>query len=300
MLSRIPRYTLSPQGIPVFSEPAWGRLRQIHGWTNGLSTDLLNVLLRKHRPAPSMTPATSKTLDVQISPAESKRIAGQLRNTGNVVLPFKLDSSKCDELVSFCLSLPCEPYPKPASSPPEVFLDLENPVAPMNMFTTRQGLDRHPVIAALKGDPVLLAIASEYLGCEPIVISSLIWASPPFGDGPSSEAAQMFHFDMAHPHFMKFFVYLTDVDEANGPHCVVPGTHRRDLKGWKYRLKMGDRIQDEDIERDYPKITQEVTGPKGTIFAEDTRAFHKGKHPRSGVRFVLEVYIANAIVEYSA
>jgi hypothetical protein len=93
-----------------------------------------------------------------------------------------------------------------------------------------------------------------------------IWASLAFGDGPSSEVTQRFHYDTAHPHFIKFFVYLTDVDSDNGPHCVVPTSHRPDIAGWKLRF-VTVRISDEQIERVYPGMTRELVGPKGTVIA---------------------------------
>lgn len=165
----------------------------------------------------------------------------------------------------------------------------------MNIFGLAQGLHRHPAVAALMNDPVLLAIARDYLGCEPILDTFQIWASPAFDRGPSSEAAQVFHYDMAHPKFVKFFVYLTAVTPSSGPHCVVPKTHRRDWVGWKLRFN-SSRISDNDIETAYPALVKELTGRTGLVIAEDTRAFHKGKHPTEGCRFILEAYFVNAVI----
>jgi hypothetical protein len=281
--------------VPALTDILWGRLRRVHGWTNGISTDVLNKLLVAGRRAANTVTATSTLLDSTADPAQARQYADQVRRDSQTTLPMRLDPATCDDIVRFCLSLKCEPYPRPAGSPEDIVLDLSHPVAPMNTFRTKHGIHRHPVIAALMNDPVLLAIARDYLRCEPILSSCLVWASPAFGERPSSEAAQLYHFDMAHPHFIKFFVYLTDVGRENGPHCVVRGTHGRDVAGWKHRF-WGERIADQDIERSYPGRERELTGPKGTIIAEDTRAFHKGKHPTGGVRFVLELYFANAIV----
>jgi hypothetical protein len=122
-----------------------------------------------------------------------------------------------------------------------------------------------------------------------------IWASPAFGDGSPSEVTQWFHYDTGHPHFIKFFVYLTDVDSDNGPHCVVPASHRPDIAGWKLRFRTV-RIGDEQIERAYPGMTRELVGHRGIVIAEDTRAFHKGKQPTRGCRFILELYFVNTRV----
>jgi phytanoyl-CoA dioxygenase PhyH len=296
------RITTAELASPYAAKPAamltelqWWRLRRVHGWTNGLSTDVLNRTLLIGRRAKNESTVHSATLGGDLPPAGAKEFADRVRADSHVVLPFGLDVSVCDDVVSYCLSLKCEPYPRPPSSAEVITFDPDQPQAPMNFFRLRQGLHRHPAVAALMNDPALVAIARDYLGCEPILDSCQIWASPAFGSTPSSEAAQLFHYDMAHPRFIKFFVYLTDVGPDNGPHCVVRTSHRRDAAGWKLRIGTA-RITDEVIDRIYPGMTRELVGPKGTIIAEDTRAFHKGKHPRQGCRFVMELYFVNAIV----
>jgi Phytanoyl-CoA dioxygenase (PhyH) len=186
--------------------------------------------------------------------------------------------------------------PQPTSGPREISLDLNQPIAPLNFFGPAQGVHRHPAVAALMNDPVLVAIARDYLRCDPILDMCQVWASLVFGDRPSKEATQRFHYDAAHPGFIKFFIYLTDVDSNNGPHCVVPASHRPDIAGWKLR-RGGRFVSDEQIERAYPGMTRELVGPRGSVIAEDTRAFHKGKQPRRGCRFVLELYFVNVEVQ---
>ena len=46
----------------------------------------------------------------------------------------------------------------------------------------------------------------------------------------------------------------------------------------------------------HSRVTRELLGPKGTVIAEDTRAFHKGKQPMRGCRFVLELCFVNVVV----
>ena len=239
--------------------------------------------------------AASDTFRCEMPPDQIAQLAGAVRRDSHSLLPIRLDPSVCDDVVAFCLSLKSEPFPRPTSGPQEIVLDLTGPVAPMNFFGLPQGIHRHPAVAALMSDPVLVAMARDYLGCEPILDTCLIWASPAFGDGPSSEVTQWFHYDTLNPRFIKFFVYLTDVDSDTGPHCVVPSTHRPDLAGWKLRLGPA-RISDEQIDTAYPGMTRELLGPRGTVIAEDTRAFHKGKQPRRGCRFVLELCFVNVAV----
>jgi len=274
------------------SELTWSRLMSIHAWTNGYSTELLNRMLVIGRRARNTATARSETFRCEMSPAQIAQYADDVRRNSYSLPPIRLDPSICDEIVAHCLSLTCEPFPRPIPGPEEIALDLNRPVAPMNFFGPAQGILRHAAVAALMNDPVLVAIARDYLECEPILARCQIWASLALGDGRSSEVTHWFHQDTGHPRFIKFFVYLTDVDADSGPHCVVPASHRPDLAGWK--LRRGPvRISDEQIERAYPGMARELVGSRGLVIAEDTRAFHKGKQPRRGHRFVLELYFVN-------
>lgn len=279
----------------MLSELTWSRLARVDAWTNGLSTELLNRLILIGRRARNASPATSETFHYSASPERLGQYGDDVRRNSFALLPIRLDPSVCDDVVAHCLSLKCEPFPRPLSEAQQITLDLNRPVAPINFFELAQGIHRHPAVAALLNDPVLVAIARDYLGCEPILDTCRIWASPAFGDGPASDITQLFHYDASHPGFIKFFIYLTDVDSDSGPHCVVPASHRPDIAGWKLRLGPR-RIGDEQIERAYPGMACELVGPKGTVIAEDTRAFHKGKQPKRGCRFVLELYFVNIVV----
>jgi hypothetical protein len=280
---------------PTLSDRTWRRLARLHGWTNGLSTELLNRWLAIGRRARNTATATSATFQCDVSPEQIAQVGGDVRRNSHSLLPIRLDPSVCDDIVAYCLALKCEPFPRPTCGPDEIAFDVNRPVAPLNFFGPAQGVHRHPVVAALMNDQVLVAIARDYLRCEPILATCQIWASPALGDGPSGEITQLFHYDAIHPGFIKFFVYLTDVDSASGPHCVVPTSHRPDLAGWKLRLGPR-RISDERIERAYPGMARELVGPRGLVIAEDTRAFHKGKRPTRGCRFVLELYFVNVVV----
>jgi hypothetical protein len=90
--------------------------------------------------------------------------------------------------------------------------------------------------------------------------------------------------------FIKFFVYLTDVDETHGPHVYVARSHIRKPKA----VRRDGRIPDDEIVRTYgPDAIVEITGERGTILAVDTRGFHKGKAPESGDRLLFQVEYAN-------
>ena len=66
--------------------------------------------------------------------------------------------------------------------------------------------------------------------------------------GASSEAAQLFHFDMDRIRFLKVFIYLTDVGTENGPHVYVRGSHRSKPPAF-FRDR---RFSDAEVKRAFP------------------------------------------------
>ena len=118
-----------------------------------------------------------------------------------------------------------------------------------------------------------------------------MWWSTAFSNEPSSEAAQLYHFDMDHVKFLKIFVYLTDVDEDQGPHVVVRNTRRR-----KPGVLLDDRrYSDEEILAHYSadRIVS-IAGPAGTMFAEDTSGLHKARLVKRGHRLLLQLMYATS------
>jgi hypothetical protein len=141
-----------------------------------------------------------------------------------------------------------------------------------------------PVARSLADDPVLRWIAARYLRTIPRLIGVNLWWSYPVVSSleERNQAAQMFHYDLDDFKFIKFFFYLTNVDEHSGPHVVIKGTHRRKtFKSTLDRLKVR-RYTDQEISAAYPgdRILP-IVGPAGTGFAEDTLAIHKGRAPAS-------------------
>ena len=152
---------------------------------------------------------------------------------------------------------------------------------------------KNPAIHEIALDPALLKIAQDYLGAKPILCSVVMWWSFPVDDieKQAAAAAQEYHFDMDHLKFFKFFFYLNDVDENNGPHCYVKNSHKRLPSKF---LKRG-RFSDKDIEDHYRNDALELKGPAGTVLAVDTRGLHKGKPLKSGSRLLLQVQFTNSL-----
>jgi hypothetical protein len=147
-----------------------------------------------------------------------------------------------------------------------------------------------PLLQALSRDAQLLAIARKYLQTEPVLIGVRLWWSfvGPADPDEQMKSAQGFHYDIDGYRGLTFFFYLTDVGLSHGPHVCVRGTHAK--KSWKHIVSLYKGRSDEEINSCYGLESQVVScGPAGSGFAEDICGFHKGLHPESGDRLIVQL-----------
>lgn len=108
----------------------------------------------------------------------------------------------------------------------------------------------------------VISLAQSYLGCFPTLYSLNCWwhkfTGQPYG-------TQKDHRDYDDFRFLAFFIYLTDIDEDNGPHVFHPATQD------------GSPTNGEVI----------ITGKAGTAILADTFALHRGQPLKSGQRLLL-------------
>jgi len=147
-----------------------------------------------------------------------------------------------------------------------------------------------PLLQALSRDAQLLAIARKYLQTEPVLIGVRMWWSfvGPADKDEQMKSAQGFHYDIDGYRGLTFFFYLTNVGLSNGPHVYVRGTHVK--KAWKHVVSLYKGRSDDEINQSYGLERQVVScGPAGSGFAEDIFGFHKGLHPESGDRLIVQL-----------
>jgi len=132
----------------------------------------------------------------------------------------------------------------------------------------------------LASDPRLLEIAAGYFGCRPYLDSIQAWWS--FSGHEQPEEAENFHRDNDSIRFLKFFLYLTDVSEVNGPHIFVAGSQVSD------KLLERRRLSDEEVQSAFGKDVLCMTGRAGDAFIEDTYGIHKGQLPLEGRRLLVQ------------
>jgi hypothetical protein len=162
---------------------------------------------------------------------------------------------------------------------------------PFRLGRYNNALKTSPLLQALASDAQLLAIARKYLRTEPVLIGARMWWSlvgPADHEQPLGEAGQDFHYDIDGYRALTFFFYLTDVGPSSGPHVYVRGTHVKKL--WRHSLSIYKARNDTEIEKCYGRERQIlVCGLAGTGFAEDIFGFHKGLHPASADRLILQL-----------
>lgn len=264
---------------------SFGSLRRPFCLTNGRLNDWLASITALVYPALDDAPVDGLLGGISLD----ETLAG-LRECGFAVLPVRLPAEACLEIEQFARTAPAAPWPRPAGAPAQVRVGqaAEAP-APSYSFGEQAVLGSLEVVALIT-DLSLLSLARRYLGCEPVLDVVTMWWSQPWPI-PSSEAAQLHHFDMDRVRFLKLFVYLTDVDDRRGPHCFVKRSHRRK----PFAFQRDGRFSDELVARYYPNPDRvEICGSRGTILAVDTRGLHKGKPLETGERLVLQLEWANA------
>jgi hypothetical protein len=201
------------------------------------------------------------------------RLAERVMNDGYAVEPGFLDPLATSRLAAAILDLP-------GAERTPVRIDYE----PNDLLTI-------PAISDLLIDERVLAAAAAYLRAQPILAGLAAWQSlahPEATDADLSTAAQLFHFDCDWPRFIKFFIYLTDVTDDDGPFAIVEGTHRA-KPIWR-----DGRIDERELLDDHGLRHRErrISGTAGTLIAADTSAFHRGSPVVAGPRLVLELEFA--------
>ncbi len=136
-----------------------------------------------------------------------------------------------------------------------------------------------PHLLELVSRPEIIQLATDYLGCTP-TLSCLgaQWSFPT----EKPRIAQNFHRDSEDWKYLRFLIYLTDVDVGAGPHVYVAGSHKGKLP---LRLKFYSSA--EVSERFGEENVLKVYGKRGTGIAADTSGIHKGELPELRARLVL-------------
>ena len=166
----------------------------------------------------------------------------------------------------------------------------------VKFFYDQKDLIKFKPIQYLALDKNILSIAQDYLGTLPILENINAWWSVT-SLNPDEKAAQFWHFDMDRPSWLKVFIYLTDCNLENGPHCFISGTHyKKEGIPKKLRRKGYSRLSDKEIKKFLKKeLIKKFTTKRGSILFEDTSGLHKGLHLKKGSRLILQFQYSSSL-----
>jgi hypothetical protein len=222
----------------------------------------------------------SSVLFPDLTESQANQATAALHTDGFFVLPYRLPVAWVNAVTERARQLPVEGR----SGAEDVQLPATiQPKCP-TYWHRQDDLLAVPEIREFMQDPALREIASRYLECEPVLDIVGAWWTFPQGEADSA-SAQLYHFDLDRVRWLKIFVYLTDVDEASGPHAFIRGSHR--TIGQK--ICRDGRFSNDEVFAMYSKSDEMIfTAPSGTVILEDTLGFHKGVPATQGHRFILE------------
>lgn len=257
--------------------------------TKGGSNDRMSEKMSSRHPAQKLGVVTGVLGTIDENKVNA--IVKEIDRDGFYCFDISLSQEKINELMSLSLSLEAEMIPPASDGTKLTKYDRAKIRSPRYQFREQEIL-KDKLVQEISLDRSLYAVAQSYLRCVPIQDLTAMWWSAAFSKKASSEAAQLYHFDMDRFKFIKFFFYLTDVDTTTGPHCYIRGSHKQmPDKVWK-----DGRITDEEVQQNFPnEDIKEITGKRGAIIAVDTRGLHKGKVLEQGERLILQIEYTNSL-----
>jgi hypothetical protein len=215
-----------------------------------------------------------------------------LKARGWDVLPWRLSAADLAELRHFAFTTPAY-----SESPDErvAIAETNIPRAKGRYVWCISDLIRVPAVQRLVADAALHRVAQDYIGCRPILTSITLWLDPVFDGGVYD--AHVYHYDNDGPAFLKFFIYITDVDAESGAHTFIQGSHTRPKPA---PFGRAGRYEREKLISFYGVENEVIfTGPAGLILAEDTAGFHKGTTLKKNYRLLLQLQYAQLDIPHA-
>ena len=149
-----------------------------------------------------------------------------------------------------------------------------------------QPLENVPEIHPFVFNDLIIDIAGAYLDCQPGFGTCNLRRS--FVNNLEEGGTQLYHVDPNSPRFLKFFIYLDDVDENGGPFCYIEGSHTKKftINGfhWNKQYRWDKNIINNIYKNDKIKY---LTAKKGDLIMADTNGWHRGIKPINKNRTML-------------
>jgi hypothetical protein len=164
-------------------------------------------------------------------------------------------------------------------------VSIDDPALPDShtLVIPERGVVTCPHVLDIANHPQIIATVEGVFRCKPTIGYVSAWWSVPTADGKPREA-ENFHRDLDDVNFIKLFVYLSDVEEENGPHEFIRGSH---VIPELHKIR---RYTDDEVLATFgaDRLVRFI-GKAGTVFLENTYGLHRGQPVRSGKRLVLQI-----------
>lgn len=203
----------------------------------------------------------------------------KLFTEGIIENPIQLDSTTTDEIRDYLTNKLCH---DPEVKDSRYFQISEATSDIKRAYYMCEDVVKAPHVMDIANNNLIIDYVSEYFGALPSIDYIGAWWSLP-SDKPS--LTQSFHRDIDTLHSMKFFIYLTEVNQFSGPHVYIKGSSKSDVNFSKDKM-----YGDEEIDKFYDSNkAKSLIGPKGYCFLADTFGLHKGLPPTQSPRLILQV-----------
>lgn len=143
-----------------------------------------------------------------------------------------------------------------------------------------------PEIHKFVFDDRIIDIAAAYMDCYPAFGTCNLRKS--FVNSLNEGGNQIYHVDPNSPRFLKFFIYMDDVDMDGGPFSYVEKSHNKkfEINGTNWNTKYS--WETEEIDNLYGKENvRYLTAKKGDLLVADTNGWHRGIKPKLKERTML-------------
>lgn len=236
---------------------------------------------------PSLRDMVFKTIRFFLPKSETASVSGTeldtLRRDGFVFWPQLLDAAKVKRIRDF-LDTKQVHDSRDFARHPLTIAELD-PAKTQKLKYFEKDLVQCEDLMRIANDPHIIGLISAQFGCKPTICCMEAWWTKA-GTAIANELYQddMYHRDVEDFKFIKLFIYLCDVEEANGAHCFIKGS--QNSTRLTKRMPIPDQLASENFaEKDHFVFT----GKAGSGFLESTWGLHRSLPIRKGERLLYSV-----------
>lgn len=157
---------------------------------------------------------------------------------------------------------------------------------PVDHYQKMQHIDEN--VRRLSEDVGVKNVLREYFKCEPVLLEATLGVTGSH-EVYGISGQNSFHFDYAGWQSLNVFVYLSDMAEGSSCHIVACGSHRKKTLRDLFR---DCPLTESEAQTRFGSAIKVITGVAGTVFFENTEAFHR-RHPGNERRVMLNLLYAS-------